>query len=45
MHRKSELVKRLKGISKPRMPKNGPPFLPDADIALVEKWIAGGASE
>jgi uncharacterized membrane protein len=42
---KSELVKRIKGISKPRMPKDGPPWLPESDITLVEKWIASGAAE
>ena len=42
---KSELVKRIKGTSKPRMPKDGPPWLSDADIALIEKWIASGAPE
>jgi hypothetical protein len=26
-----------------RMPKNGPPFWSDSDIALVSKWIAEGA--
>ncbi|WP_044871527.1 c-type cytochrome domain-containing protein [Pseudomonas sp. LFM046] len=38
----SELVRRLKGISQPRMPMTGPPFLSDAEIALFEDWIAGG---
>jgi mono/diheme cytochrome c family protein len=42
---KSELVKRIKGISKPRMPQNGPPWLPEKDIALIEKWIAAGAPQ
>jgi len=41
----SELVKRVKGISKPRMPKDGPPWLSESDIALIEKWIASGAPE
>ena len=40
---KSELVKRIKGISKPRMPKDGPPWLSEKDAALIEKWIAAGA--
>ncbi|RZS56624.1 c-type cytochrome domain-containing protein [Sphaerotilus mobilis] len=38
----SELVKRLKGISLPRMPLTGPPWVDDADIARVERWIAAG---
>ncbi|WP_162934918.1 c-type cytochrome domain-containing protein [Pseudomonas cavernae] len=39
----SELIRRLKGISQPRMPLNGPPFLMDEEIAGVEGWIAAGA--
>jgi len=42
---KSELVKRIKGISKPRMPKDGPPWLPEREITLIEKWIAAGAPQ
>ncbi len=42
---KSELVKRIKGISKPRMPRNGPPWLSDNEIGLIERWIAAGAPE
>ncbi len=42
---KSELVKRIKGISKPRMPKDGPPWLSESEIAVIEKWIAAGAAE
>ncbi|GLZ87168.1 hypothetical protein Pres01_32190 [Metapseudomonas resinovorans] len=38
----SELIRRLKGQSQPRMPMTGPPFLSDAEITLVEDWIAGG---
>lgn len=38
----SELVKRLKGESQPRMPLTGPPFLDEAQIAIVERWIAAG---
>ena len=38
----SELVRRLKGTSQPRMPMTGPPFLTDAEIALFERWIDGG---
>ncbi|MDH5537252.1 MAG: hypothetical protein OEZ08_17000 [Betaproteobacteria bacterium] len=39
----SELVRRLRGTSQPRMPLTGPPFLSDAEIASVERWIAAGA--
>ena len=38
----SELIRRLKGQSQPRMPMTGPPFLTDAEIAKFENWIAGG---
>ncbi|MDH4874352.1 c-type cytochrome domain-containing protein [Pseudomonas sp. BN515] len=38
----SELIRRLKGQSQPRMPMTGPPFLSDTEIALFEGWIAGG---
>jgi hypothetical protein len=27
------------------MPKDGPPWLPDDEIAVIEKWIAAGACE
>jgi len=38
----SELVLRLKGLSLPQMPMTGPPFLPDEETALFERWISGG---
>ncbi len=38
----SELVRRIKGISQPRMPMTGPPFLADSEVATIERWIAGG---
>ena len=38
----SELVLRLKGLSLPRMPMTGPPFLSDEEVALFEGWISGG---
>jgi mono/diheme cytochrome c family protein len=38
----SELIRRVKGLSTPRMPLNGPPYLADHEIALLEKWVAGG---
>lgn len=39
----SELVRRIRGQRQPRMPLTGPPFLSEAEIASVEKWIAAGA--
>lgn len=41
----SELVRRVRGTSIPRMPLTGPPWLSDREIDLIERWIAGGASE
>lgn len=41
----SELVRRIKGQARPRMPLDGPPWLSDEDIALVESWIAAGARD
>ena len=38
----SELIRRLKGVSQPRMPMTGPPFLSDSEIALFERWVASG---
>ena len=38
----SELIRRLKGDSLPRMPMTGPPFLSDDEIALFEAWVADG---
>jgi mono/diheme cytochrome c family protein len=38
----SELVKRLKGQSQPRMPITGPPWVADADIQRIEQWIVAG---
>lgn len=38
----SELIRRLKGTSLPRMPMTGPPYLPDSQIALFERWVAAG---
>lgn len=37
----SELVRRLRGESTPRMPFLSRP-LPDAQIALIENWIIAG---
>jgi uncharacterized membrane protein len=38
----SELVRRIKGISQPRMPLANPP-LPDGNIRKIESWIQAGA--
>ena len=38
----SELVRRIKGISEPRMPLTGPPFLDNTQIAAIEAWVAAG---
>lgn len=38
----SELIRRLKGESLPRMPLTGPPFLDEDQIAMVERWIETG---
>ncbi|SPF46330.1 exported hypothetical protein [Syntrophobacter sp. SbD1] len=42
---KSKLVKAIKGTWKPRMPKDGPPWLSGNDITLIEKWIEAGAPQ
>ncbi len=41
----SELIKRIKGISEPRMPLTGPPWLTDDEIGIISRWIAAGAPE
>ena len=41
----SELVRRIRGQARPRMPYDGPPFLSDDEITLIEQWIAGGARD
>ncbi len=41
----SELVRRIRGVSRPRMPLTGPPWLSDEEIGLIERWIAAGAPE
>ena len=41
----SELVRRIRGQALPRMPFDGPPFLTDDEIALIEQWIADGAMD
>jgi len=41
----SELIRRIKGVSQPRMPLTGPPFLSEREIALFERWVAGGLAK
>lgn len=41
----SELWRRIVGLSDPRMPFDGPPWLPDEDIRLIRDWIAQGAPD
>jgi uncharacterized membrane protein len=41
----SELVRRIRGQALPRMPFDGPPFLADDEISLIEQWIADGAMD
>lgn len=38
----SPLLQRLRGEAEPRMPLDGPPFLSEAEIALVSDWVAAG---
>ncbi|HEX6829488.1 MAG TPA: DUF5666 domain-containing protein, partial [Burkholderiales bacterium] len=39
----SELVRRIRGLSRPRMPFDGPPWLSEENIRLVEDWVRDGA--
>jgi mono/diheme cytochrome c family protein len=42
----SYLIQKLEGapdIVGARMPRNGPPFLSDAQVALIRQWIQNGA--
>lgn len=41
----SELVRRIRGHARPRMPFDGPPYLAEADITLISDWIAAGARD
>lgn len=41
----SPLVQRVHGRITPRMPLDGPPFLSEAEIALVEAWVLAGLPE
>lgn len=41
----SELVRRIRGQARPRMPFDGPPFLSDEETRVIVDWIAGGAQD
>lgn len=41
----SEILRRVEGRADPRMPYDGPPWLTEAQIALLRDWIAGGARD
>jgi mono/diheme cytochrome c family protein len=41
----SEIWRRIAGLAQPRMPFDGPPWLPDEDIRLIRDWIAQGARD
>lgn len=40
---KSMLVRQIKGEKQPRMPINGPPWVTENEVQVIEKWIAAGA--
>ncbi len=39
----SELLRRVHGLSRPRMPLDGPPWLSQEELRLVDAWIGQGA--
>jgi mono/diheme cytochrome c family protein len=39
----SELMRRIRGQARPRMPADGSPSLTDVEIKLIEDWITQGA--
>lgn len=41
----SEVWRRITGLADPRMPFDGPPWLPEEDIRLIRDWIAQGAPD
>lgn len=41
----SELFRRVRGLARPRMPMDGPPYLNEDEIGLIERWIADGARD
>ena len=40
---RSELARRIRGTSTPRMPYKGPNWLSEAETILIENWIKAGA--
>ena len=38
----SELIRRVRGESQPRMPLTGPPFLSVDEITMLERWVEAG---
>lgn len=41
----SELLRRVRGIARPQMPLDGPPYLEEKEIELIDRWIADGARD
>jgi uncharacterized membrane protein len=41
----SRMVRAVKGLSSPRMPKDGPPYLDDKEIELITRWVGDGARD
>lgn len=41
----SKLLKHISGDLKPRMPKNGPPWLTDVQTDLIQRWISAGSQD
>jgi mono/diheme cytochrome c family protein len=41
----SELLRRLRGEARPRMPLDGPPYLSEDETRLVAEWIRQGARD
>ena len=39
----SELLRRIRGQARPRMPLDGPPYLDETEVMLIEAWIREGA--
>jgi len=39
------LWRHVAGLEEPRMPFDGPPFLSEAEVALIAAWIDGGARD
>lgn len=41
----SELMRRIRGQARPRMPFDGPPYLSESEINIIEQWIRDGARD